>query len=74
LSRELAQVTLCPETKNCNLKEKEVVKNLFKKAMEELNSIWNKTQYGSHKVISKSIETESCESPFSDYEVSKRFF
>jgi len=36
--------------------------------MEELDKIWNETQYGSKKVISKSKNPECCETPFSDFE------
>ena len=71
LSQELAQVILCPEAKSCNFKNKEEVKQLFEKAMGELETIWKQTQYGSKDVICKNKSPTDNENPFSDYETVK---
>jgi len=67
-NQALAQTILCPESKNLDNESEPVRKDVFKKALNELNVIWNKTSYSSKLIQSRSILPGETESPFTDKE------
>jgi len=73
-STELAGVTLCPDARSYNQSNDLMMKNLFSKALGQLNDYWSNVKYNNYNTHNNSIEPGNLESPWNDYEDLKDLF